>query len=69
MLKPQTEEIFAVEKAGLTAGMSTTKDIFNFRILCEKYLQHHQSLFQVFIVFKKKHSRGIGYNAEVQYQC
>ena len=53
MLKPQTEEIFAVEKAGLRAGMSTTKDIFNFRILCEKYLQHHQSLFQCFFVFEK----------------
>ena len=33
-------EIIAEEQAGFSAGRSTTKQIFNLRILCEKYLQH-----------------------------
>ena len=33
--------------------MSTTEQIFNLRILCEKYLQHQQDLYHVFIDFKK----------------
>ena len=37
-LKPQAEEIFAEEQAGFRAGRSTTEQIFNLRILCEKYL-------------------------------
>ena len=32
---------------------STTEQIFNLRILCEKYLQHQQDLSHVFIDFKK----------------
>ena len=32
---------------------STTEQIFNLRILCEKYLQHQQDLYHVFINFKK----------------
>ena len=43
-LKPQAEKIIAEEQAGFTAGMSTTEQIFNLRILCEKYLQHQQDL-------------------------
>ena len=31
----------------------TTKQIFNLRILCEKYLQHQQDLYNVFIDFRK----------------
>ena len=34
----------AEEQAGLTARRSTTEQIFNLRILCEKYLQHQQGL-------------------------
>ena len=41
-LKPQAEEIIK-EQAGFRAGRSTTEQIFNLRILCEKYLQHQQS--------------------------
>ena len=52
-LKPQAEEIIAEEQAGFRAGRSTTKQIFNLRILCEKYLQHQQNLYHVFIDFKK----------------
>ena len=52
-LKTQAEKIIAEEQAGFTAGRSTTEQIFNLRILCEKYLQHQQDLYHVFIDFKK----------------
>ena len=52
-LKPQAEEIIAEEQAGFKAGRSTTEQILNLRILCEKYLQHQQNLYYVFIDFKK----------------
>ena len=39
------------------AGRSTTEQIFNLRILCEKYLQHQQDLYHVFIDFKKAFDR------------
>ena len=52
-LKPQAEKIMAEEQAGFTAGRSTTEQIFNLPILCEKYLQHQQGLYHVFINFKK----------------
>ena len=52
-LQPQAEEIIADEQAGFRAGRSTTEQIFNLRILCEKYLQHQQTLYHVFIDFKK----------------
>ena len=52
-LKPQAEKIIAEEQAGFRAGKSTTEQIFNLCILCEKYLQHLQDLYHVFIDFKK----------------
>ena len=39
------------------AGRSTTEQIFNLRILCEKYLQHQQDLYHVFIDFNKAFDR------------
>ena len=45
------------EQAGFRAGRSTTEQIFNLEILCEKYLQHRQDLYQVFIDFKKAFDR------------
>ena len=39
------------------AGRSTTEQIFNLRILCEKYLQHQQNVYHVFVVFKKTFDR------------
>ena len=51
-LKPQAE-IIAEEQAGFRAGWSTTEQIFNLRILCEKYVQLQQDLYHVFIDFKK----------------
>ena len=52
-LKPQVEKIIAEEQAGFRAARSTTEQIFNLHILCEKYLQHQQDLYHVFIDFKK----------------
>ena len=56
-LKPQAEKIIAEEQAGFRAGRSTTEQIINLRILCEKYLQHQQDLYHVFIDFKKAFDR------------
>ena len=52
-MKPQAEKIIAEEQAGFRAGRSNTEQIFNLRILCEKYLQHKQDLYHVFIDFEK----------------
>ena len=56
-LKPQAEKIIAKEKAGFRPGRSTTEQTFNLRILCEKYLQHQQDLYLVFVDFKKAFGR------------
>ena len=56
-LQLQAEEIIAEEQAGFRAGRSSTEQIFNLRILCEKYLQHQQNLYHVFIDFKKAFDR------------
>ena len=56
-LQPQAQEIIAEVQAGFRAGRSTTEQILNLRILCEKYLQHQQNLYQVFIDFKKAFDR------------
>ena len=52
-LKPEAEQIIAEEQAGFRPGRSSTEQIFNLRILCERYLQHQQDLYHVFIDFKK----------------
>ena len=51
-LKPQAE-ISTEEQAGFRAERSTTEQIFNLWIPCEKYLLHQQDLHHVFIDFKK----------------
>ena len=56
-LQPQAEEIIAEEQASVRARRSTTELIFNIRIFCEKYLQHQQNLYHVFIDFKKAFDR------------
>ena len=56
-LKPRAESIIAEEQAGFRSGRSTTEQIFNLRILCERYLQHQQDLYHVFIDFKKAFDR------------
>ena len=52
-LKSQVEKVIA----GFRAGRSTTQQIFNLIILSEKYLQHQQDLYYVFIKFKKASNR------------
>ncbi|WP_293675548.1 reverse transcriptase family protein, partial [Thiolapillus sp.] len=47
----------AEEQAGFRVGRNTTEQIFNLRILCEKYLQRQQDLYHVFIDFKKAFDR------------
>ena len=56
-LKPQAEKIIAKEQAGFRAGRSTTEQIFNLQIPCEKYLQQQQDLYHIFIDFKKAFDR------------
>ena len=56
-LNPQAEKIIAEEQAAFRAERSTTEQIFSLRILCEKYLQHHQYLYYVFVDFKKAFDR------------
>ena len=56
-LKPQAEKIIAEEQACFRAGRSTTEQIFNLGILCEKYLQHQQDIYHAFIDFEKAFDR------------
>ena len=44
-------------QAGFRARCSTTEQIFNLRILCERYLQHQQNLYHIFVDFKKAFDR------------
>ena len=56
-LKPEAEKMIAEKQARFRPGRSTTEQIFNLRILCERYLQHQQDLYRVFIDFKKAFDR------------
>ena len=56
-LKPQAESIIAEEQPGFRSGRSTTEQIFNLRILCERNVQHQQDLYHVFIDFRKAFDR------------
>ena len=56
-LKPMAEKIIAEEQAGFRTGRSTTEQIFNLRLLCEKYSEHQEDLYHVFIDFKKAFDR------------
>ena len=50
-------EIIAEEQAGFSAGKSTTEQVFNLGIICEKYLQRQQDLSHVFRDFKNAFDR------------
>ena len=56
-LMPQVEKIITEEQAGFRAGRSTTEQNFTLRSLCDKYLQHQQNVYHVFIDFKKTFDR------------
>ena len=55
--KPQAEQIIAEEQAGFRAGRSITEQIFNLRILCEKFLQQQQNLYYVVTDLKQASDR------------
>ena len=56
-LKAQAESIIAEEQAGFRSVRSTTEQIFNLRILCQRYLQHQQGLYHIFIDLIKAFDR------------
>ena len=56
-LKPQAEKIIAEEQADFRAGKSTTEQIFDLYILCEKYFQYKHDLYHVFLDFKEAFDR------------
>ena len=56
-LRPQVEEVLAEEQAGFRKGRSTTEQIFNVRILCEKFRDHCRELHHDFVDFKKVFDR------------
>ena len=56
-LEPQAEKIIVEEQAGVRAGRSITEQILNLGIICEKYLQHQQDHYHIFIDFKKAFNR------------
>ena len=56
-LKPQVEKTIAEGQADFRAGRSTTEETFNLQTLCEKYLQHLQDLYHVYLDFKKVFNR------------
>ena len=72
-LKLQAEKMIAEEQAGFRAGLSTTEQIFNLRrILCEKYHQHQQDFYCVFIGSKKALGftySFLGNHEEAQHKC
>ena len=53
-IEATAEKINTEEQAGFKAGRSTTEQIFNLRILCEKYLRHQQDLYYVVKDLEKK---------------
>ena len=52
-LKHYTEDFISEEQAVFRTGRSTSEQIFNLRVISEKYSQHSKPLYQVFIDFKK----------------
>ena len=56
-LQPKVEEILSEEQAGFRRGRSTTEQIFNIRVIIEKYLHHKLKIFSCFIDFKKAFDR------------
>ena len=56
-LNSQAETIIAEEQAGFRAGRSTCEQIFNLRVMCEKYAHHQQHVYNVFMDFKKEFDR------------
>ena len=56
-LQPIAEELLSEEQAGFRAGRSTNEQIFNLRIIQEKYTEHQKPLYHILIDFKKAFDR------------
>ena len=56
-LEPQAYEIIAEEQTGFRAGKRTTEEIFNIRILCEKYSQRQQKVSNDPLIIKTPYLR------------
>ena len=52
-LQPIAEELLSEKQIGFRAGRSTNEQIFNLRIIQEKYTEHQKLLYHIFIDFKK----------------
>ena len=52
-----TEEFLSEEQAGFRKGRSTSEQIFNLRVISDKYSQHNKPLYHVCIDFKKAFDR------------
>ena len=52
-LQPQAEAILSEEQAGFRKGRSTSEQIFNLRVLCEKYRQLGKPVYHNFVDYKK----------------
>ena len=68
-IEAQMEKIIAKEQAGFRAGKSTTEQIFNLRILCEKYFQHKPCLHRLQEGLRQGSACSfVGNHEEVQHQ-
>ena len=56
-LQPIVEELLSEEQAGFRAGRNTNEQIFNLRIIQEKYTEDQKPLYHIFIDFKKSFDR------------
>lgn len=56
-LQPQVEQILSIEQAGFRAERSTAEQIFNLRMLIEKYRDRQKALYHNFIDFRKAFDR------------
>ena len=56
-LQPKVEGLLADEQAGFRKGRSTVEQIFNLRMLIEKYRDHQQAVYHCFIDFRKAFDR------------
>ena len=51
------EGLLADEQAGFRKGRSTVEQIFNLKLLIEKYRDHQQAVYHCFIDFRKAFDR------------
>ncbi|CAH1240999.1 Hypp6277 [Branchiostoma lanceolatum] len=52
-LQPQAEQILSEEQAGFRKGRSCAEQIFNLRLICEKYRELGKPVYHTFVDYKK----------------